>query len=233
MWVRGLQEATTTRLSFLFLDDIQNLALGVSGAGEQVLVGHDHLRQGGHVFGEGRDVDHAADVDAAVADEDADPRLLALDVPLRRQLFDLQLCAPGRSQEFAGGGGRGRGLHHQLGDILGTLEGPTDKDPRSAWWPRVKRVMVKAKPSPLSARLPASPPAPPFRGGDSRPQERTTMSKSSSAISPLINHKRILTLPVSLSGIHPVNPGATNRTPISCFARRHTSRTPSHRSAYP
>ena len=64
-------------VELVLLDEIQNLTLGVRGAGEQVLVGHRHPRQGGDVFGEGRDVDDAADVDAAVADEDADARLLA------------------------------------------------------------------------------------------------------------------------------------------------------------
>ena len=81
-------------VELVFLDEIQDLALGVGGTGEQVLVGHRHPRQGGHVFGEGRDVDHAADVNAAVADEDADAGLLALDVRLRRQLFDLRAAVP-------------------------------------------------------------------------------------------------------------------------------------------
>ena len=126
-------------VEFLFLDEIQNFALGVSGTGEQVLVGHGHPRQGGHVFGEGRDVDDAADVDAAVADEDADAGLLALDVHLRGQLFDLQLGTPGRSQQFTRSRGGGRGLHHRLGDILGTLEGSADKDPRFVGGHRRKR----------------------------------------------------------------------------------------------
>ena len=116
-------------VEFVFLDEIQDLALGVGGAGEQVLVGHRYPWQGGHVFGEGRDVDHAADVNAAVADEDADAGLLPLDIRLGRQLFDRKLGAPGRGQQFARGRRGRRGLHHRLGDILGTLKRPADKDP--------------------------------------------------------------------------------------------------------
>ena len=134
MWVRGLQEATTTRLSLFSLMAVQDLVLGVGGAGEQVLVGQDHPRQGGDIFGEGRDVDDPADVDAAVADKDADPGFLAARRPISGGSSGFLMAgAPGRAQEFAGGGRGGGGLHDRLGDVLGGLEDAADIDARLDW----------------------------------------------------------------------------------------------------
>ena len=112
----------------VLLDGVQDLVLGVGGAGEEVLVREDHAGQGGGVFRQFRHVDDPADVDAAVADKDAHPGGLAGHVDLRRQLPHLDGGAPGRSQEFARGRGRGRGLHHRLGDVLGGLEDAADID---------------------------------------------------------------------------------------------------------
>ena len=125
-WVRGLHEATTTRLSLFSLMAVQDLVLGVGRTGKQVLVGQDHPRQGGHEFGKFRDVDDPADIDAAVADKDAHPGFLTGDVHLRRQLGHLDGGAPGGVQEFARGRGRGRGFHDRLGDVLGGLKGAAD-----------------------------------------------------------------------------------------------------------
>ena len=112
----------------MLFDGVQDLILGVGGAGEQVLVREDHAGQGGGVFGQDRHVDDPADIDPAVADKDAHPGGLAGDVDLRRQLPHLDLGAPGRSQELARRGRGRRGLHHRLGDVLGGLEDAADID---------------------------------------------------------------------------------------------------------
>jgi hypothetical protein len=115
-------------VELVFGDGRQDLVLGVGGTGEQVLVGQDHPRQGGDIFGEGRDVDDPADVDAAVADKDAHPGFLALHVDLRGQFPFFDGRAPGRAQEFTGGGRGGGGLHDRLGNVFGALEDAADID---------------------------------------------------------------------------------------------------------
>ena len=112
----------------VFLDDLAHLHRRVLGAGEEVVRGEHHVGQGLRIFHDGGHVHDAADVDAAVADENAGPGTDALDVLLERQL-DLgdHGAAPGGEQ--AGCAGRcPAGLHDGLRDVLGPAEGAADKD---------------------------------------------------------------------------------------------------------
>ncbi len=113
----------------LLLDHLAHLDGRILGAGEEVVRGIDHVGQGLGVLHDGRDVDHAADVDPAVADEDPRPRADPPEVALHRELFRRGQRAPARGQEPLGAGGGAARLHDRLGDVLGAGEGAADEDP--------------------------------------------------------------------------------------------------------
>jgi len=64
-----------------FMDDVFDLLLGVLGTGEKVLIGEDDIGESFGVVLHIGDIDDTPDVDAAIADKDADPRRLARDIP--------------------------------------------------------------------------------------------------------------------------------------------------------
>ena len=100
----------------------------------------NHVAQGQGVFDDPRHVDHAADVGAAAADEDADLRFFLGDVLLRRVYAFLGQPSAPRLQQLAGqGAGRARG-HHRLGNVHRPLEGAADENARAAGLDRVDRV---------------------------------------------------------------------------------------------
>jgi len=81
----------------------------------------DHAGQLEGVLGDAFDVDHAGDVRAAVADEDAHAGLHADHVLLGRVLLvdgGCRASRPGRSSPWR----RGRGLGDRVGDVLGLAE---------------------------------------------------------------------------------------------------------------
>ena len=97
-------------------DTFLNLVLGVARARVQVLLGIDDVRQGSrelHDLGYAHD---AADVDAAVADEDADARGVAAHVEFSRRLDDTDQRTALAGEDFLGRGRGARRARHGLGD---------------------------------------------------------------------------------------------------------------------
>ena len=74
-------------VDIILQDDFLDLALSVLGASVEVLSGIDDVGQSSGVLDGGGDVDYAADVFAAVTDEDADAWRLACYVNLGRVLL--------------------------------------------------------------------------------------------------------------------------------------------------
>ena len=76
-------------VQLVFSDGLLDLFLRILGAGKQVFIGKCHKWQCFYIFGEGRDIDYASDIDAAVADEHADPRFQPEEIQFSRNLKDL------------------------------------------------------------------------------------------------------------------------------------------------
>ena len=109
-------------VELMLLDHLAHGRKAVGGAGEGVVVGIDHARQGEGKLAHLGHVDHSGDVDAAVAHEDADARLLGGDLPFLRIGRLGQEGAPDLAQEGGRRPRRRRGLAHGFGDVLGRLE---------------------------------------------------------------------------------------------------------------
>ncbi len=115
----------------VFGDRLLHQLLGVLAAGEEVLAGKHHVRQRARVFHHRFHIHDAGDVDAAVADEDADARLLGADVDLGGGLhLPGQGVAAGR-QKPAGQAGGGAGFGDRPGDVLRPLEHAAGENPRT------------------------------------------------------------------------------------------------------
>ena len=111
----------------LCFDFATNDVLGVLGAGEQV-VGHiGHIGQGAGIVPHRGHIHHAADVDAAVADENARRGAVrrATSRSAGASARTVSVWRPA-ARSAAGAQGRAAGLHHRLGDILGPGEGAAD-----------------------------------------------------------------------------------------------------------
>ena len=90
------------------------------------------------VFSHGGHIQEASDVGPAVADEDADPRPLTTDVPLRRVRALPHQRAPRCCQQPLRLHRCTAGIHHRLGDVLGAAEGTNSVDARAARLQRIK-----------------------------------------------------------------------------------------------
>ena len=111
----------------VLLDRLLDLLRAVGGAGVEVLLGIDDVRQGpGKLHGLGH-VDDPADIAPAVADEHADPRLLVRDVLLGGILLGFDQGSPHVGKESHGPCGGAAGLHDGLGNVLRLGEGAADK----------------------------------------------------------------------------------------------------------
>ena len=114
----------------VLLDGLFDLFLGILRAGVEIFVGVDDIRQRARVLLDGGDVHHPADIDAAVADEDADPGLLLrFHLGLRRVFLLGGQRSPRRGDHPRGGGGGAACLGDRLGDVLRRLKGAADIDP--------------------------------------------------------------------------------------------------------
>ena len=80
-------------VDLVFIDDLLHLVLRVLGTGKEVFIGEDHigkcLRVGLHLG----HIDNAADVDAAVADKDTDPRFFLVNIFLFREFKNNEVFA--------------------------------------------------------------------------------------------------------------------------------------------
>src|SRR5664280_1126523 len=101
-----------------------------------------HAGQRQRVLGDVLDVDHASDVAAAVADEDAHARLLAGDVALGRVLLvhGERAARVGEAGHHLGRGGRG--LRDRVRDVLGLAERADDEDALAARLQRVELLQL-------------------------------------------------------------------------------------------
>ncbi len=116
----------------VLLDGVGDLLGGVRRAGEELIGGVDHVRQGKGVLHRGGDPHDPADVGAAVAHEDADLGTLQGHVPLQRILALLRELPPTVVQELADLRTRRAGRDDRLGDVRGPLEASAHEDARSA-----------------------------------------------------------------------------------------------------
>ena len=112
----------------VLLDPFLDESLGVLGAGKQAVLHEGDMGQGAGVVPHRLHIDHAGDIDAAAADEDADPGLFGGHIPLGEHRLFLGQGVTGLGEHLAGRGGGGGGFHHRLGDVLGALEGAADKN---------------------------------------------------------------------------------------------------------
>ena len=83
----------------------------------------DHVGQGSGILRHFRDLNDPADIDAAIADEDADTRRLLSHVTLRRIGLFLHQGETPVTQFTGHGPGRGRSLHDRIGDVFGAGQG--------------------------------------------------------------------------------------------------------------
>jgi len=122
-------------VQLLFGDDLPDLLLGILGAGKEIVVDENYLGQRCRIGPDFADVDHRADVDAAVADKHPDAgsgfRQVRL---LGRQLAHLHAGAPRPGQVDGRCTGGSAGFRHRERDVLGPLEQATgiDSGPGSA-----------------------------------------------------------------------------------------------------
>ena len=125
-----------------FLEFLQR----IRGAGKGGGVGVDHLGQGAGISRHRRHIDDAGDIDAAVAYEYTDARVL-----LGNVFFLGILLLPGQSppnfgqQRSGGRGGCGR-LADGLGDVLGSLTDPTGVNALATGGNQVKRRSLHEAP---------------------------------------------------------------------------------------
>ncbi len=111
------------------LEEPLHLVLGVLGTGKEVVVGEDDIGKPFCIFLNLGDVHDAADVYAAIADKDADPRFLSIDISLVRELLDDEIFSPRPGDERCRLAGRSAGGGHRFGDILGGFAGAACVDP--------------------------------------------------------------------------------------------------------
>ena len=124
----------------LVADDVRYLLGIVGGAGEQAFLGVNDVVQPGGVFDHGGNVDHPADIRAAVAHENAHLGFLFRNIPfLRIDALPAQLAALGGEHLAAQGGGPARG-HDRFGDVGGSLEGSACIDSRARGLDRIERI---------------------------------------------------------------------------------------------
>ncbi len=83
----GNQHAVDT----LFLDDFRHMHLSVLGASKEVVLYMHHIWQSSGVFSNRGHVHNAANIDAAVANENTDTGLFFTNVPLLWQFLDFGL----------------------------------------------------------------------------------------------------------------------------------------------
>ena len=112
---------------FLF-DDLGHGFLGVLGTGIQVVTGIHHIGQRLGIFGHRRHIDDTGDINAAAADKYADPRPFIGDIGFRYNFRDFGFAVAGGTQYFTGRRRRRTGIHHSLGDVLGSLKGAANID---------------------------------------------------------------------------------------------------------
>ena len=97
-------------VELVFLDFFFDFLLGVLAAGEEVFIREGHVGQAFGVGLDARNIDDSADVDAAVADEHADARVLTGDIPFSGHLDSGDVQATGFGQVGTGDTGGGAGF---------------------------------------------------------------------------------------------------------------------------
>ena len=122
-------------------DRVRDLLGGIGGAGEQAFLGVNDIGKRRGVFDDGGNVDHSADVGAAVADEDADLGLLFRDVPFRRiHPLSGSACRAGRRAAAPHRAPAPLAVTTDSGISIGPLEGAADEDSRAGGLDRIDRI---------------------------------------------------------------------------------------------
>ena len=118
-------------IEVLFLDDPDQLVLGILRTGKQIFLNIGDIGKGFGIFNHFRHPHDVGNVYPTVADKNPDPRGFLPDVPLRgKRLFMNQSVA--RIGELAcRGTGDRRRFHDRRRNVLGPLEHTTRIDPRS------------------------------------------------------------------------------------------------------
>jgi len=110
----------------VFFDHLFHFILGILGTGEHILFHKGHMGKGPGIGRHLGHIDDAADIGAAVADKDPDPRVLAHDIGLG----GIGPCpgqgSPGRGKTGSCITGGRAGFHDGHGNIFGFLEGAAD-----------------------------------------------------------------------------------------------------------
>jgi len=129
--------------------------LSILRTAEEVLGNKYHVRQPGRVGDDLADIDHGTDIDAAVADKNADAGGFPGNVPSRRQERFPDPTAPCRGEVPSRPACCRTGLHHRIGNIFRSLKKAAHVDPRTGGRDRARRlspgevVDVELDPQPL------------------------------------------------------------------------------------
>ena len=129
-WFMGLGRTgcDDNPIQVLFLDDLADGLLGILGTGVQVIRGIFDVGQGCRIFGNGRHIDDAGDINAAATDKYADPRTLIGHIDFRHHFRRPGEAVARLDQYFSGGGGRGTGVDNRLRNVFWSLESAADKN---------------------------------------------------------------------------------------------------------
>ncbi len=128
-------------IQFVFFDDLLKQLLGILRAGVEIVIGIDDMGECPGILYDGRDIDHAGDIDSAVTDEGANPGSFIIHILFRDVFLFGHQGSSRRSEERGGFSCGSRGLGHGLGDILGAGKGATHENPRLRGLERGERSM--------------------------------------------------------------------------------------------
>ncbi len=120
--------------------DVRDFLGRVGGARKHLLLGIDDIGQRQAVIDGGGNIHRPADIRPAVTHEDADPRLLLGDVPLRRIDALPGEPPPAEVEQLPALGAGAAGAENRLGDVDRPLERAADENPRPAGLHGVERA---------------------------------------------------------------------------------------------
>ena len=123
----------------VFLNRFHHIFLRVLRAGKKIFARVHHVRKSFRIFHNFRHPDHAAYIDAAVADKNADSGLFSRYLCLLRVRFALSQAAPHFGQCHLRGGSGGACFHDRVRNIFRPVEGSAHENTVSGSCNRGKR----------------------------------------------------------------------------------------------